>query len=430
MTHAGTTKMKYAAIALVIFVLVVTACSVFAQDATIAAGETLHRDVEQYGLAVDEQHVVEWDFGDAKSVGNVMRGFNSAHVYEAPGTYRLQLRDGATIKGSTIVVTKSTRKRVDVKSESQLLAAAKLSSVDIVLSDNLVLTKLVQFSGRHVVLYGGNHSITWNGARDGTLFAALKQSSDVTVRDLLIDGTNSGNTFSPAGIRLSLINIAAASSGYFVNGNMKPDGVLVQSCFTVDTKSVRKYFSWSSGRHYVFSDCTVSNAINEHCIRSTSDSSFIAISSCDLQNVDEQRDRINFAKGTLTLQVVRNVYVDSSVFRLIGGDNYKDFGADLATGPHPDDGKRQPGVSTSRVVIERSTFTNGAQCLVRAGSHNERITDNRTTFKGRNCFNYSGSTSTGLSKPYAITFARNVLASPIAAQPKRKLAAASSAYLK
>src|SRR5439155_17130415 len=92
-----------------------------AMETSVASGHAVHVNALSSDLksATALTSKFEWNFGDAGSKYNELRGFNAAHLYDQAGNYTISLKitnpDGtSSVATQQITVTESTRKVIYV----------------------------------------------------------------------------------------------------------------------------------------------------------------------------------------------------------------------------------------------------------------------------------------------------------------------------
>jgi PKD repeat protein len=349
------------------------------------AGQAIHADAltTQTPLNVE----CHWDLGDPAGPYDVLNGWNVAHVYSAPGSYRITLTVGQQTFTASIEIAEPTRRTYYVAADGNdandgrtpdrpwhtLARVAKLTGDHIQVlfhrGDAFGVTQTLRING-HDVIFGaypvlGSRArprLVWSGPRvESHVFELERKSADVMVRDLSFDSIYSNDTergrlpeaIYPAGTNAAVVNCQFLNVAYAVNCELSPTGVLVQDCdapqvtkdgrilpfdqpdrTTPGINGLRAYFVWVQGNHIVLLGNSVANSTREHCIR-IGGAHGILISYNHLQNLDrEVVDSQDMAKSVLAAQIGDHLYAAHNVFRdgtvMIGPLNRKDLAHDPA----------------------------------------------------------------------------------------------------
>jgi PKD repeat protein len=325
----------------------------------------------------------EWNFGDAGSDYNVLRGFNAAHVYSRPGTYTVTLRvtDSAgnvDVATRNVTVRESSRRVIYVSNDGSDRNNGRSNDAPVktwdrareLLDDNTEIRfragdtfnvdTAMLIGGNNVLLtsYGGGHRpvLRWNG--DGgynRIIEAKKGSRDVTVRGLEFDsrfgGTDQDNVpvaLRPGGTNFAAIDCRIGNVSHFINSEMKPTGVLAQENVSPSTTALRGYLAYVVGSDHVYLGNTAANSTREHVIRSDGGVR-VLVAYNDLSNVARSGDRYDIMKQTVTIHWGSDVYLL----------NNKTAGGRVEIGPLGEgDGLRPQNIGQRlyRVVVEGNRF--------------------------------------------------------------------------
>jgi PKD repeat protein len=249
----------------------------------------------------------EWDFGDPQTTHNTLAGFNSAHVYDRPGTYTITLRvtdpAGGTNTSSaqvriappqarpTIYVSNAGHDGHPGLAPEQPIRSwdrAKQLAGQMKGDFNLLFARGQTFDvpggmaipGRDVTLgaYGEGDlpTLKWTGPRRGGNFiSTANDAQDILIQHLRFDSiydqdqeqNGVPDALSPRGQTITVRNCEFRNVGYAINSNGKPRGLLVMDNTAPLTTGVRGYFVWSSGSDHVYVGNTIANVTREHVVR-------------------------------------------------------------------------------------------------------------------------------------------------------------------
>ncbi len=307
----------------------------------VQAGHSIHVNALQSRINSGSQLSArfEWDFGEPGAKYNKLQGFNAAHNYARAGTYTIKLKvtdntGKSDTTSQTITVRESTRKMYYVSNSgsdtndgtSPATAIRSWDRVRQLLNDNtefrfkagetFSVGNEMMVNGSNVVfgMYGaGNRpTLLWTQRFSGfkRFFDVGKGSTDVTVRDLTFDSVFTQHQFKtgvpdvarPAGKNFTAINNQMFNVSYFVNGEMKPRGVLVQENNSPLKTGLRAYLSYIVGTDWVVTGNTVANSTAEHCVRADGGQR-VLIAHNDLTNIAQGRpgNTVDIMKQTITV---------------------------------------------------------------------------------------------------------------------------------
>lgn len=328
----------------------------------------------------------EWNFGDAGSPYNTLRGYNAAHVYERPGEYTVTLtvRDNAGRADTAtqrVVIAEAGRRVIYVSNDGNDSADGKSSAsavrtwnrarslvddnteIRFRAGDTFPVTSQVSLHASNVVFrsygQGDRPVLRWTGSRGQNRFLDIGRSSvNVTVRDLTFDsrfGSDTSQVGVPTGIRPAGRNFTALNNqvlniSYFINSEMKPTGVLAQGNVAPSPTGLRAYLSYVVGTDHVYLGNTVANSTREHVIRA--DGAYrVLIAHNDFKNIAQGRagDRSDIMKQTITVHWGSDYYVYAN----------KTSGGRVEVGPLGDaDGLRPGNINQrlDRVVLDGNDF--------------------------------------------------------------------------
>ncbi len=359
---------------------------------TVEAGHSIHVDATSTtinsGSSLSAKF--EWDFGEPGSKFNKLVGFNAAHNYARPGTYTVTLKvtdnngraDTAT---QTITVRESSRRVIYVSNSgadsndglSPSNAIRSWDRVRTLLTDNTEFRFkagetfnvggdiIVSESNVVIGMYGigDRPTLLWNQSFSGNkrFFDIMKSSRDFTVRDITFDSIFSNHqekngvpdVARPGGTNYSAINNEILNISYFVNGESKPTGVLVQENVSPLKTGLRAYLSYVVGTDWVITGNTVANSTREHAVRA--DGGYrVLIAHNDLTNIAEGRpgDKIDIMKQPITIHWGADYYVYGNTTQ----------GGRVEIGPLGGaDGSKPYSINQrlARVVLDSNTFNFG-----------------------------------------------------------------------
>lgn len=301
-----------------------------AQRKQIMAGQAIHvhGTSSSLGSGSPQNALYEWDFGDSGSSYNTLQGFNAAHHYASPGTYTIKLtitnQDGKRSSTSlSVKVTSDTRRRIYVSSSgSDSNSGTQSNPIKSWAKANSMLDKNMEILFRRgdtfdaygtfdvrddnvvVGAYGSGSSpvIRWAADASGYPTIISPKGDDVTIRDLTFtsDTRNPPQAIRPSGNNTTIRGNVFRKLGYAINGNNKPNGLLVQHNSAPDVSGIESYFVWGEGSDHVYLGNKVANSREEHAIRVVG-ADRVLIWDNDLTNTVGQTSGDNTLKGTLTL---------------------------------------------------------------------------------------------------------------------------------
>lgn len=155
---------------------------------TTQVGLTIHLSGEDLLAAGGPPygHVMEWDWGDYTGIGvaawNQTWGFNSAHVYSKPGTYRPRIIDRdyinqrETVRETTVVVEANTQAVVEATDYASLKSALSTNRGGrILLTQDITILDTISFGAygtpAPTIIDGQGHTVTWNRSANSPVFA-------------------------------------------------------------------------------------------------------------------------------------------------------------------------------------------------------------------------------------------------------------------
>jgi hypothetical protein len=309
---------------------------------TIIAGQAFHAEAASTVVPgyQAEDATFNWNFGDPSGDWNVLPGFNSAHVYETPGTYTAKLTvtapNGKTsVQNITVNVVASNYSTVYVSASgsdsnngsSQNSPVKTLSRALAISGDNtkilfkrgesFPMTSTVGIKRNNLVISsygtGTQPTLLYTGSRSGTpnMLIVEKASNNVVIQGLTFNSIYSTN-FNEDGMPHAIVNGGTATTirdntflnlAYAVNANYQPHGMLVMDNKAPLVTGLRAYFVWCQGTDLVIVGNEVANSTRQHNIRSGGTDRF-AIVYNKLTNLSREGkgDNADVAKGTIVAQ--------------------------------------------------------------------------------------------------------------------------------
>lgn len=363
-----------------------------------------------------------WDFGDTTvgSAYNRYEGFNAAHVYNVAGTYTVTLTvtDESGAVGTTkmsVTVRPDTRRAVyvsragndandgsspdrPVATPARALTLTGGSNTTVLLrrGDLWDLTGAIQIAGDNVVVgaygTGANPVLRRASGSLGELVSVAATADHVTIQDLafdsntptLVDKTSAARGIRAAGRNLVVRNNSFTNVTDAVNGELSPDGVLVQDNTAPGDTSVRGYFSWVQGDDWVFLGNRAGNSTREHIIRVGGavrlNAQFNHFGNIDRRSTDAK----DIAKGVFTVQIVDYAYIANNT--MPSGPS--------GVGPLGGlDGRNSPD-ARARWVVFRANTINGANLNLSPGIEDVLVEDNVITMNGATAINVTATDPT------------------------------------
>jgi hypothetical protein len=334
-----------------------------------------------------------WNFGDA-SAGSPTAGFNAAHVYEKPGTYTVTLTLTPNTQSPapstpplapsplhlsmSIVVLPSRMRTVQVAAGSDLSQFTGSVGLELILAPGnytavrgLKLTGcIIRGAGATLNIRPGADGMTLgSGCRvDGLTFDYPALAHPTTSR---YDGV--GMCIYPSGRGIAVTNCVFLNVGYGVNGNKRPDNVLIENCSAPLIDGLRAYLAWVEGGAWCIYNNAVANCTIEHCVRCEGDAGPLAIIGNHLDNLGQADSGVkgDAPKGSIVLHASHDCYVAANTVRTSGID-----GGGIGAGPLTQYLAR--GDRTVRIVIEDNHLID-APIRISAGSSDVAIRGNTTT---------------------------------------------------
>ena len=388
---------------------------------TVPAGTSIHVDAVTslmgYGAAHEGQFL--WDFGDAGTRYNKLKGFSAAHTYDQPGQYTVTLsvinKAGKLDKAQlTVNVTSAARKVIYVSSDgsdnntgltagSAIKSFAKAASMvgnntEILFQrgDTFTLSAGMKFRATNVLVgafgIGDRPVIKWTGERTPTaIFQPLSGSANITFQDMTIDtrfnqDANDASTplgFSPSGTNITVRRTELLNLMYGANLNTQPDGFMFQDNTAPLETGIRKYLVWVEGEHTTIIGNTCANSTREHVVRGNHLSKLLVMDN-DFSNISRRDvDYWDYRKTALNIQSGEWAYL---------ADNKLD--GSLQIGPlGKSDGLKHPEQRFYHAILEGNTVIND-RIEVNHGANQVTIRHNVIKANGYSAIQVDGYDST------------------------------------
>ena len=264
-----------------------------------------------------------WSFGDPTGSYNTLNGFNAAHVYQAPGIYPVRLN--GQVFAQAVVAAAATPQTVHDEAELRAVltagGSAQLPPGTIKLSRTIDAAAGATLTGSP----GGTSRLYWSGAARQPMLTGWQ--GGLTVRDVTFASAFRRNFDSdaPDAIRLgganhTVVGCRFADITTAVNGNGRPDGVLVQDCLVSGDTDLRGYLVWGEGRRWTILGNSVPNSTRETPVRlsavgSAPNCQFVLVAGNALANIERtQQDPSDVAKGALRCESVDFCWVEGNDF--------------------------------------------------------------------------------------------------------------------
>jgi hypothetical protein len=332
----------------------------------------------------------EWDFGDPNGKYNKLRGFNSAHTYDVPGTYTVKLTvtnpNGTTgTKLVTVIVGQDTRKNVyiDAVNGNDANDGSLNAPVRTVVGANRIGTGgtnvLFKRGQTHTIsstLYIGVNGVVgaYGSGANPVLFTTLlgpnavldtSYGKDLIIQDITIDATptatlgrNLATGIALGGTNITIRRVNFKTIGNAMNANLNPkeafivDNTELYGAGTYPFPGLESYFLWMQGTDITIVGNTVLNSQRQHIVRGYSWER-VSMSYNSFSNPNNPNEKYTDASGS----VVYPDYLNSAVnlqpghYAYVGNNLFRD--AVENTGPLG----AQDGV-TRQVQFERNYMLN------------------------------------------------------------------------
>lgn len=389
----------------------------------VPAGHAVHVDALTSQLGVGDWHESKftWDFGDAGSRYNKLKGFNAAHTYDQPGTYKITLtvtnKAGKTDKAQiTVNITPASRKVIYVASNGSdsntglsvnspvktFAKAASLagSNTEILFrrGDTFEVGSTMWLNGSNIVVgaygIGDRPTLLWTGPRNtGVFFRSKSTASNITVQDLSLDSifnkdTNDSGTplgFQPAGTNFTVRRVEVLNLQFGANLNQRPRGFLFQENEAPLLTGLRKYFVWSEGENIVIIGNKAVNSTREHIVRANYTHKILVMDN-DFANIERRSsgaDQYDIRKTALNVQ--------SGTFAYLADNK---LNGPFQIGPlGKADGLRHPEFRFKYAILEGNSVQNDMIEVNHGGEH-ITLRDNVIRANGFTAINVDGFDST------------------------------------
>ena len=362
-----------------------------------------------------------WNFGDASGQNNQITGYNSAHVYDQPGTYQITLTVTNNLGlvstvAQTVTIAASTRSQLYVDSTSgsdtnagsitsplkSLGAAfAKLGNNSEVLlkaGETFNTTSCLNLNLQNVLIgsygAGANPTIVHIKGTDVPTICSAGNTNGLTIQNITFDSqlAVSADAQAPktgiSGVYLGGQNLTVRNCTFLnvddaINENGNPTGVLVQNNSAPLVNGLRGYFVWGQGIQSVVVGNFVANSTREHVMRMV-DLSEVAIVDNNFTNLNRtSEDSYDVSKGCIEVQWAQYAWIKGNTVT----------GGDIRLGPLGLWGESTSS-STDNCVIEDNNLT-GTQIFLQAGAHDAMIANNVISNNGGQAIFVTGSDSEG-----------------------------------
>jgi hypothetical protein len=296
-----------------------------------------------------------WDFGDPAAKRNTLPGFNVAHVYDTPGEYTLTLTATPATGAPVIVKRKITvspdarpvlhvastgddRNDASADAPVRSLERAAQLSVTNVTGARIVLrrgdvfdvprTALSPGSNVYLGAYGDPAKpqpvLRYTGAGNAEpIVRCDAKTSGLTIENITFDSaageapnaTQLPHCIVAAGRQITVRRCTFLNVSYCINGNGKPEGVLIANCEAPLVGGVRGYLAWIEGSDWVVLDNKHANSTREHGVRAWGYSRLL-VAGNDIANLARPGvDPVDIEKNTINLQAGTYAYVWGNTLR-------------------------------------------------------------------------------------------------------------------
>lgn len=380
-------------------------------DSTVPALVTVH------GLDLGPDPLTtrfEWDFGDPGSDTNRLVGFVAGHVYDKPGDYLITLRATSsqgevTTWTQTVRIQPDTRKVVYVSNQGsddndgtvqrpmknlQTVGSRFDQDVRILLKrgETFEVSRTFLYPRQRVQIsaYGDPNLplpvIRYVGEKPAeALIRCSDQTVGLVVEQVAFDsgvGNDPNTRFLPhcivaGGKQIVIRDVTFLNVSYAVNGNARPEGVMIQRCKVPNEDGLRSYFTWIEGTDWIILNNQVNNSTFEHCIRGRQYRRLL-VQGNDLTNIARPEFK-DIAKNTINLQAGEYVYVRGNTFR--GPSSIGPLGNN--------DGLKIKSDRSRWYVLENNSFV-GAPLEIQHGISDVMIRHNRFEVDNGRCIIIDG----------------------------------------
>lgn len=342
-------------------------------DFSITAGQTFFDHTPTLG------QVCTFNFGDPRGAYNVLTGYNAAHVYDAPGTFRLTVsRAGQTDIVKTIRVLADRRPVRTLKAGDDFAEAIRSLHNDSILAlpagATFTVTRPLEIKARNAEIRavgsGPPPRILRTGVYTSTIYA---QGLNTTFRGISFDSDRTLAAWGERkvayrGITADTAHVSVISCEFHnlddaIFGDQNTRGLLVQNCKF--TNEVRSCDVWCYGGDYILLGNTMATSEQEHNVRSSA----IGFTNLLLFQNDLTSTQ---GKETLTFRVGQDLYAAHNSF-------HKGW-IRTGPGPRPDRAMTAAELRTAfvkHVVLIDNALTDGAWFQINEGSSDVTIKHNR-----------------------------------------------------
>ncbi len=283
----------------------------------------------------------EWDFGDPNSPRNALIGFTAGHAYDRPGTYTITLK--ATPAGKPAVALKRS---IEIRPDNRRVIEVapgkpnELADVGEKAGDNVTLLlkrggvydvdRTVIRPGKNVAIRAAGDPklprpvIRYTGTRSGhPIINCTNATAGLLVENIAFDSSVGARTDTDAvataivaaGRQIVIRDCTFLNLSQGINGNGKPEGILVERCESPNVDGLRRYTIWIEGADWTILDNRVANSTREHCMRGAHWER-VLVAFNDLTNLNRQDvDQYDIAKTALNLQKGEYAYVHGNTLR-------------------------------------------------------------------------------------------------------------------
>jgi hypothetical protein len=325
-------------------------------------------------LQLDTASIV-WNFGDAGSQYNTLKGFNAAHSYASAGNYTITLTI-TLATGQVSVASCPVTIAADNRPVTHLASGASLATLQSgtcnLLAPGGTFTGPLALSGKSHIYVGPDAGggaapiITSSNnvqdvATDGNTTACVVKGLSLTMSDQSADACDiTGNSVTFLGCTLSNLSDC-------FNLNQEPVNVLIEgnTVPSANLNTISNYFVWLEGKEINVYGNTVPNTVNQSIIRADAPgTSDINIS---YNNLAKTTPSGNTYKSCLTLQWYDYLYAGNNTLT-----NGPMFTGPLTNVP----GSNSSSAASSQNTILDSNTLNNSKIGINAESINTMVCNN------------------------------------------------------
>ena len=335
----------------------------------------------------------EWNFGDPSGRFNDLTGWNAAHVYDQPGTYKITLTvtdASGQVSTATSRVTVGSDNRpviyVDTNGSDSDTGASPGQAVQTAARAFQLAGSSTKIEFRRGETFAVNSSLMLNGhdmyvgaygnganpvlirgqGGDGTVFYVSSKASNITIQGITFDSIYPAvNGVAPKipvcavwaqGTDLVVRGCTFLNVDDAIMGGTSPSGVFVLDNSAPLETGIRGYLCWVTGNNWTVLGNTVANSTREHVIRGNNgDIDSVEIAYNDFAKRLNPQDPQEYMKCTIDFRGGSHIYI---------ADNTLRYGT-LGIGP---DGSLPPGQTVSWIRIT-DNITSGQIDLVPGVQH-------------------------------------------------------------